>query len=99
MPRDRDGRTWWRDGVLYQIYPRSYMDSNADGIGDLRGVMRARYGERVRLVPVPTERRRRWPFRRPARGIDAARFAPAADLVGDVFDWLEARLLWARFGL
>ena len=38
MPRDRDGRTWWRDGVLYQIYPRSYMDTNADGIGDLRGI-------------------------------------------------------------
>jgi alpha-glucosidase len=38
MPADRDGRTWWRDGVLYQIYPRSYMDSNGDGIGDLRGI-------------------------------------------------------------
>jgi signal peptide peptidase SppA len=74
-----------------------------DGIGDLRGVMRARFGDRVRLVPVPTERRRRWPFRRSARGIDwgidAARFAPAADLAGDLVDWLEARLLWARFGL
>ncbi len=38
MPRDEPGRTWWRDGVLYQIYPRSYMDSNGDGIGDLRGI-------------------------------------------------------------
>jgi alpha-glucosidase len=38
MPADRPGRTWWRDGVLYQIYPRSYMDTNGDGIGDLRGV-------------------------------------------------------------
>jgi len=38
MPVDRSGRTWWRDGVLYQIYPRSYMDTNADGVGDLRGV-------------------------------------------------------------
>src|SRR5438477_3307687 len=38
MPADRAGRTWWRDGVLYQIYPRSYMDSNGDGIGDLAGV-------------------------------------------------------------
>ncbi|HEV7526398.1 MAG TPA: alpha-amylase family glycosyl hydrolase [Acidimicrobiia bacterium] len=38
MPADRAGRTWWRDGVLYQIYPRSYMDTNADGIGDLRGI-------------------------------------------------------------
>lgn len=78
-----------------------------DGIGDLRGVMRARFGERVRLVPVATERRRRWPFRRPARGIDfgidggvnAARRAAGGDFVGDLIDWAEARLLWARFGL
>ena len=38
MPADRAGRTWWRDGVLYQIYPRSFMDTNGDGIGDLRGI-------------------------------------------------------------
>lgn len=38
MPADRPGRTWWRDGVLYQIYPRSFADSNRDGIGDLRGI-------------------------------------------------------------
>jgi alpha-glucosidase len=38
MPADRAGRTWWRDGVLYQIYPRSFMDTNGDGVGDLRGI-------------------------------------------------------------
>jgi alpha-glucosidase len=30
---------WWQRGVVYQIYPRSFMDSNHDGIGDLQGVI------------------------------------------------------------
>ncbi|BFO10110.1 hypothetical protein GGER_26200 [Serratia rubidaea] len=29
---------WWKEAVVYQIYPRSFMDSNGDGIGDLNGV-------------------------------------------------------------
>jgi alpha-glucosidase len=34
-----EGALWWQSGVVYQIYPRSYQDSNGDGIGDLRGVI------------------------------------------------------------
>ena len=32
-------RTWWKESVVYQIYPRSFYDSNGDGIGDLRGII------------------------------------------------------------
>jgi len=35
LTADKD---WWRGAVIYQIYPRSYQDSNGDGIGDLKGI-------------------------------------------------------------
>jgi len=37
---DKNGdATWWRQAVVYQIYPRSFADANGDGIGDLRGII------------------------------------------------------------
>ncbi len=33
-------RKWWKEGVVYQIYPRSFYDTNGDGIGDLRGIIK-----------------------------------------------------------
>ncbi|MCJ1351416.1 MAG: hypothetical protein MMC33_001400 [Icmadophila ericetorum] len=32
-------RTWWKDGVVYQIWPASYKDSNSDGMGDIPGII------------------------------------------------------------
>lgn len=32
-------RKWWKEAVVYQIYPRSFSDSNGDGVGDLRGIL------------------------------------------------------------
>lgn len=32
-------KKWWHDKVAYQIYPKSFCDSNGDGIGDLKGII------------------------------------------------------------
>uniref|UniRef100_A0AAG5DWI5 alpha-glucosidase n=1 Tax=Anopheles atroparvus TaxID=41427 RepID=A0AAG5DWI5_ANOAO len=36
---DPNQNSWWKGAIIYQIYPRSFMDSNGDGIGDLRGII------------------------------------------------------------
>ncbi|HZQ57388.1 MAG TPA: alpha-amylase family glycosyl hydrolase [Acidimicrobiales bacterium] len=39
-PHDRPERPWWQGAVFYQIYPRSFLDTDGDGVGDLDGVRR-----------------------------------------------------------
>lgn len=36
---NNEERTWWKEAVVYQIWPRSFKDSNDDGVGDLRGII------------------------------------------------------------
>jgi alpha-glucosidase len=37
-PKDAEGHEWWQHAVFYELYPRSFADSNNDGIGDLKGI-------------------------------------------------------------
>ena len=34
-----ENKKWWKETVVYQIYPRSFQDRNGDGIGDLEGIV------------------------------------------------------------
>ena len=43
---------WWQNGVIYQIYPKSFQDTTGSGTGDLRGVIqRLDYLHKRRLIP------------------------------------------------
>ena len=39
MEQSENKPAWWKEAIVYQIYPRSFQDSNEDGIGDLRGII------------------------------------------------------------
>jgi alpha-glucosidase len=69
---------WWREAVVYQVYPRSFQDTNGDGIGDLEGVI-----QRLDYLNDGTER---------SLGVDAIWLSPTypspmADFGYDVSDY------------
>lgn len=81
-------RTWWKESVVYQIYPRSFYDSNGDGIGDIRGIIQKldhlqRLGiDVVWLSPV---------YQSPNddNGYDVSDYQEIMDEFGTVDDWDE----------
>jgi alpha-glucosidase len=88
----RQHGAWWKSAVIYQIYPRSFQDSNGDGIGDLRGIIRrlpdvAELGvDAVWLSPI-------FPSPMADFGYDAANYVDIDPVFGTLadFDELVAR--------
>ena len=92
-PPEAEAPVWWRSAVIYQVYPRSFADSNGDGIGDLPGIT-------ARLPPPRGARRRRASGSRPSTprpqhdaGYDVADYRDVDPLFGTLadFDALLAR--------
>jgi oligo-1,6-glucosidase/alpha-glucosidase len=86
-------RPWWESGVIYQIYPRSFQDSNGDGVGDLEGIRRrldhvAELGvDAVWLSPI-------FPSPMADFGYDVSNYCDVAPIFGDLatFDALLAEV-------
>ena len=83
---------WWRDAVIYQIYPRSWADSNGDGIGDLPGIT-ARLPHLRSWGSTRSGSRRSTPRPQHDAGYDVADYRDVDPVFGDLaaFDTMLAR--------
>ncbi|MFB6141537.1 MAG: alpha-glucosidase [Halosimplex sp.] len=90
MTDDGGERVWWKDAVVYQVYPKSFEDSDGDGVGDLQGI-RERVGylddlgvDAVWLTPV---------YESPQvdNGYDISDYRAIDDAYGDFEDWAALR--------
>ncbi|POG53707.1 glycoside hydrolase family 13 protein [Haloferax marisrubri] len=83
---ERGTESWWKEAVVYQIYPRSFDDADGDGIGDLRGIeRRADYlddlgVDAVWLCPV-------YESPQADNGYDISDYRSIHDAYGDMDDW------------
>jgi alpha-glucosidase len=91
-PRAAANRPWWETGVVYQIYPRSFQDSDGDGVGDLAGItarldhVASLGADAVWLSPI-------YPSPMADFGYDVADYCDVDPVFGDLaaFDGLMAR--------
>jgi alpha-glucosidase len=82
---------WWQRGIVYQVYPRSFQDSNGDGVGDLDGI-RARLDYLVELGVDAVWISPIFPSPMADFGYDVSDYTDVHPLFGDLaaFDWLLA---------
>jgi 1,4-alpha-glucan branching enzyme len=86
MTISAERRSWWEGGVIYQIYPRSFQDSNGDGVGDLEGIrLRLEYivslgVDAVWLSPI-------FPSPMADFGYDVSDYCNVAEMFGNLADF------------